>query len=439
MRFSRLLFLLIAIAAQNVAMATDYYWQYGTTGNYPSIQAACDGWGESIIITGSDTKKFEGITNQTSTYAYCKWGTYSSTGSRKSDNFVWLYRRGDSCPLDSTYNSVSGSCDLNNICLKAKGASTTYYVKTQLDSPPPDVVDIGGCLAQFAGPIICRNHTDGYAVCHGIATITGEQTPAAGPVAGPGIECSGPSCTAEDPQAESGSTPCEYATDPATGVQLCKSSKYYKEPGTSNCGTANGQLVCTEDPKSQSQNQDSTSQKQTTTNPDGSTSSTTTTTTITTSCTGINSCSTTTSTTSSSGGTNSDGSSKPDSTSCTGDACTKPDGLDNTKDGEGLASGDLQAPEKGNFTEALAEMDQKIEQDKEDLKSSLQRFRDLFSSNALVNLSGGDGGRLFCQSAPVLNTEFSICMDKYADHLSGLRWILIFVATLIAFFIIFRQ
>lgn len=297
----------------NAAFAADYYWTnlYGQ-GSFSDPLTACRSTHSSVESVGL---------NAAGTSASCYISGTSSIGQ--------VYRYGDSCPVNTTYNPQTGVCDASeqNLCEQAAGASTTYSVPVSFDgSPPPDEVDVNGCLAKFGGVITCGVKTDGSAYCTGTATITGEETSASSPVAGPAAECTF-NCTADFPQSESSDLACDPVTDPATGASLCTSESHFSDPGTMNCGTANGELVCTENPKSRSQDKVVETKTETSTNPDGSTTTTTTTKTDTENCLGVNNCTTSTSTQTSTGGTNADGSTKPDSSSCVGAGCEAPEDM----------------------------------------------------------------------------------------------------------------
>lgn len=412
--------------------ATDYYWQgaytHAYTGSTPA--SVCD------QIYTSDMSAY-----QKSLYAYealrvsdaqwnCRFYTISSGSTW---NTFPVGRYGDSCTTGSTYNATTGACDSElNLCQQAKGASTSYYVKTQLSADPPDQVDINGCLAQFGGVITCRNTTDGYGVCTGTATITGEQTTTSSPIAGD------PATADDTPQVKSEELPCSPTTDPATGASVCTTESTFSQPGESTCGTVDGKLVCTEVVKSKSEDKVVQTKTQTAHNADGSTSKTTTTTTSKTSCVGINNCTSTTTTETKTGGTNADGSAKPDTSSCTGTGCTDPTKTDEEKAGEGLSSGELQKPKQGNYDDALVEWDQKIADAKQEFKDKLAQIKELATASSALNLSGG-GGQLPCPSFTVWGMSVDLCVSDYSSELALIKWALLFIATVIAFYIIFLR
>jgi len=419
--------------------ATDYYWLNGyELIHYSDAMAGCDGFlsfqqgkfTDGSTITKSSSSKFYDDSHYS-----CVGDLHRSNGTTALGfTATTVSRLGTSCPTDYTYNSATGSCDApsQNLCQQAIGASTNYYVKTQLDAEPPDQVDINGCLAQFGGVITCRNTTDGYGVCTGTATITGEQTTTSSPIAGD------PATADDTPQVKSEELPCSPTTDPATGASVCTTESTFSQPGESTCGTVNGKLVCTEVVKSQSEDKVVQTKTQTTHNSDGSTSKTTTTTTAKTSCVGINNCTSTTTTETKTGGTNADGSAKPDTSSCTGTGCTDPTKSDEEKAGEGLPSGELQKPKQGNYDDALVEWDQKIADAKQEFKDKLAQIKELATASSALSLSGG-GGQLPCPSFTVWGMSVDLCVSDYADELAAIKWALLFIATVIAFYIIFLR
>jgi len=428
------LFLLFVLFS-SFASAADYYWFPSGHGEFKfsnpddACRKAFDIWNASYP-PGSYTYSRSEFSSETAYRCYL-----ISSGSGNELTFGgpgWAYRMGDTCPTGTTYNAATGLCESDNLCQQAKGASTSYYVKTQLSANPPDQVDINGCLATFGGVITCRNTTDGYGVCTGTATITGEQTTTSSPIAGD------PATVDDTPQVKSEELPCSPTTDPATGASVCTTQSTFSQPGDSTCGTVDGKLVCTEVVKSQSEDKVVQTKTQTTHNADGSTSKTTTTTTAKTSCVGINNCTSTTTTETKTGGTNADGSAKPDTSSCTGTGCTDPTKSDEEKAGEGLPSGELQKPKQGNYDDALVEWDQKIADAKQEFKDKLAQIKELATSSSALSLSAG-GGQLPCPSFTVWGMSVDLCVSDYSSELAAIKWALLFIATVIAFYIIFLR
>lgn len=438
----------LGVLLSGQSFAVDYYWYlngaYNPSPNsFPDPTTACQAANFSSLTSSGWSVTFDHIEQYSLTVYRC-WYKASLNGQAPVDkNYANANRAGSTCPPDTVYNSSTGLCDApeQSLCEQAQGASTTYTVQVQFaSSPPPDTVDVNGCLATFGGVMICGNQTDGTATCTGTATITGEETGGSTPIAGPATECTY-NCTADFPQTESSELPCEPTTDPATGASVCTSESHFSEPGTMTCGTANGKLVCSENPKSRSQDKITEQTTTTSTNSDGSTSSSTTTTTSTTNCVGINGCTSSTKTETTSGGTNADGSPKPDATTCTGDACSAPEDLPEDEAASDLPSGDLTAPgERGNFADELAEMDQAIADSRADLRGKLDQMAELVTAQTQLSLSEG-GGQLSCQIVPIaaLGSSIEICFSEYEDELANLRWIILFLAAVLAFYIIFLR
>jgi len=82
------------------------------------------------------------------------------------------------------------------------------------------------------------------------------------------------------------------------------------------------------------------------------------------------------------------------------------------------------------------EWDQKIEDAKLELARVTNQFGDLFQGITSVNLPGS-GGQLYCDSFTAMGTTFEVCLSRYADQLAGLGLVILFLATLLAAYIIF--
>lgn len=93
----------------------------------------------------------------------------------------------------------------------------------------------------------------------------------------------------------------------------------------------------------------------------------------------------------------------------------------------------LQAPpEKGTYD--LQEWDDKVEQAQEDLKVAINDFSGLLNSvnNWFINGSGG--------SLPCIPHAFGeLCISDYENQLIGIRYVLLFVAAVLAVYIIFLR
>lgn len=101
-------------------------------------------------------------------------------------------------------------------------------------------------------------------------------------------------------------------------------------------------------------------------------------------------------------------------------------------------TGELKKPKPGNFDAANKEWDAKAEQARklfnEKLKQQMNSFKGVFD----VNLGQG-AGSLPCERFTVLGQTLSICLTDYATELAYLRQILLLVASVIAATIVLRD
>lgn len=450
MNLIKSIFFFYLLAASSFVFAENYYWArsgFQSSQSFPTAELACRNY--SPINSGFTTLGFAYIEYRTENTFSCYYSQQSTTtGETQDRNRAYVIRYGTSCSEGTTYNSATGACDApeENVCQLLKGERTTYYVKTQLNGDPPSTIDLNGCEATFGGVITCGNRADGYGVCTGFATITGEETPqGGGGVAGDGVECSGDDCLAEAPEPFSKEIPCVYVSDPDTGAKVCSGSTVFDKPGKVTCDQANGEWQCREDPLSTSVEKKTDSKIEEKNNLDGSSDTTKTDKTTVTTCKGIKNCTTTDKTTVEKGGTAPDGSDKGKDTECTGKACNAPDDVEGDLD-EG--EDDTPAPtidtlekpkEKADFDDANDEWDKKIETAKEELKSKSKDITDLFQPLKQINLASG-GAELPCgNSFEVLGQSMSICFSKYSEQLLPLAAIILFICTVIALFIVFKD
>ncbi|WP_339487820.1 hypothetical protein [Pseudomonas sp. EL_65y_Pfl2_R95] len=90
--------------------------------------------------------------------------------------------------------------------------------------------------------------------------------------------------------------------------------------------------------------------------------------------------------------------------------------------------------ERGTFD--LEEWDQKIDDTKAELSDLTNDFGELFKGATSLNLSGS-GGQLYCESYVVMGKSYELCLSKYANELSGIGLVILFLAALLAAYIIF--
>jgi len=429
------------------AHADDFYWASSSTATrFSTPDAACDSaWAGSAGTYYKNQGYIQaGYVLTSSTSAVCHMQQPPSSSKAV---YLNISRYGSQCPTGTAYNASTGICEgpEPNLCEAAAGAKTSYYVKTQLDADPPSIIDVNGCEATFGGVILCRNLTDGTATCTGTATITGNKTEVAtGPVAGEGVECSGADCEKEAPQPIYETIPCDYTID-ENGYKVCTSAAIYHKPGTTKCGEVNGSWTCVESPKSVSSDKKTDTKVEEIANPDGSTTVKQTDKTTVTTCEGIKNCTTKDSTTTKEGGTNPDGTPKGESEKCTGDNCGVPDDLKDDvpgdEEGEGTdpVIGGLDKPgEPGNFDDANAQWDQKLEDAKIELNQKIGELGSLFQPIAEINLASGSGTIGCGETFTVLGQSMAFCPGKYEKQLEVLAQVILFICALIALFIIFK-
>ncbi len=108
------------------------------------------------------------------------------------------------------------------------------------------------------------------------------------------------------------------------------------------------------------------------------------------------------------------------------------DALTETTDGAG--NGPENPGERGSLD--ADEWDDKIAEAKLEFATVTNQFGDLFEGIVSPNLSGS-GGQLYCESFVVMGKTYELCLSQFADELSGIGVVILFLATLFAAYIIF--
>lgn len=106
----------------------------------------------------------------------------------------------------------------------------------------------------------------------------------------------------------------------------------------------------------------------------------------------------------------------------------------------GCSSGSLSEPSsKGSFGDAIADLETGIQEGKTLIQTKVKEIKETLSKNTAFTLEGGDG-KLPCDSVdlPQLNMKFELCISDYSEQLSIFKYIILFAATIVAFFIVFR-
>lgn len=344
------LFLALCLFFSQGASAEYYFWAFRSSeyGKYNSPVAGCKAY--ASFLSGAEYKGFQ----MTNWYA----GNCIYLGERDSWIQIEIFRGGDSCAPEATYNPSTGECEAPepDPCEPTIGQTTTHMHR----------------LGDFSGAGVVNGRVDPPArICSNSCQYAwdfGEPTGAYRFVSGNpnGVFASfkykgnGVSCNESDtsisvpgskePSKEKDSK-CTNKVEDAEGRvhYTCEASEVFKEPGSMNCGTVQGEFKCiASKPSPKLDDKKVTTEVTEKTNADGSKTTQTTTTTTTTTCTGANSCNTKVTTSTSTSKTNADGSSGGETSTCTGPGCSgsKPDGSETPAEeeeegSESSVSGDM--------------------------------------------------------------------------------------------------
>ena len=117
----RIISLLFVFLFSSTASALDYYWTEGyTPGTFPSASAAC---AAAVAIQGGEGGAYAGIVMLSAVAADCLYtGEFAPTPT----HITYVSRSGDGCPVDTTYNAETGSCDGPPACMDIRGDSAGY-------------------------------------------------------------------------------------------------------------------------------------------------------------------------------------------------------------------------------------------------------------------------------------------------------------------------
>lgn len=315
--------------------ATEYYWIHSSSGRTgPTAISACPPTLTAVQFQGVGTPSSVDFIGENG--AYCNYtGTINpiyGSGDYTLSHQYNVGRMGDSCPAGKTYNKTTGGCEEpQNKCSVLKGTSIPSFKFKSTSDAPSGTISKNGCAVTL-GTGICVTRTAPLYDCTFSGTVTGDELTIQNGTST--SDCSGEQCHDGEPQKEVKDDPCSAI--PTGSGFTCTSSKSEDNPGKSQCGTANGAYVCVDNPKPSSSASITKTEQTSSNNPDGSTTTKTTNTTTTTVCKGIGNCTTGTTTTVVTGGTNSNGTTKPNSSTCTGPEC----GGGTVKPGNGTGSGD---------------------------------------------------------------------------------------------------
>lgn len=323
--------------------AVDYYWNLNGN-SYPSPSAACS-YQLNLMrsqIHSTHTLVDSGINFESQTRAVCLFTELRSDGTTAQNHQINVDRYGDSCPVDTTYNSQNGECvgPQPDPCESTIGDRINHEHKTgPIGGPvsdPPVTVCENTCQYSNTFENKCYRNFDAdkdSLYCSIVYLGNGVQC-TGGDVSNPGSVFDQPPTVPpidRTPEVSHNSSCDDWVTNPdGTLTRSCTSSNEFKEPGSIDC--TDGYSVDSCKPGSPPPEYAKTDVSETTTettNPDGSKTSDTSKTTDKTACKGLKPCTSTGKTETSTSETGADG--KPGDTSgtCTGTACPE------DKDGDG--------------------------------------------------------------------------------------------------------
>lgn len=328
--FMRFFICLTLVFWGQFVFAVDYFWTsgYHVGTNFPSAQAACQAIKNDFTGADSVTAVFYTPSN-----AKCRLVTNGSVYDG-----IEVFRYGDSCPVDSIYNSQTGECESPepDQCESTSGQTTKHeYKYTGHDSdgnptPDPPPVCKDGCrFTNDFGSFSRRRDSSNPDSFIGYFNYRGTGTPCNSDPSAPPDPPAVPPVN-DQPRTNEDNRCTEWTTNSdGTSTRTCNSTKENDKPGpvkctSTNCSAGNPPTQYDKTDKTENTNRDN--------KPDGSTTTTTTTTTTNTNCKGSSPCNTTDSTQTNTSGTNPDGTPGDSTTECIGSACKPSSGTG--EDGE---------------------------------------------------------------------------------------------------------
>lgn len=446
------------------AFAEDY--NYGSSfsgGRYDSASAACSASAPNVYPMPPNRGSQGSITSNSGTSYYCNVTTQFERDGTWYDNdrTIVVDRRGDNCPEGATLDQAKGTCQKpESSCTAKKGTVKKSHWLSSTDEPSP-VMSVDGCAAELSSGTICKTASPKVFSCSGTYTYTGDELKAGD--TGQGSECTTEACDQGDPQDTSTNEPC-IKQDTGAGF-TCTAKVEDSKTGSTNCGTANGVVVCTPAVKPVKTTITSQVNQEQSANSDGSLTTKNVTTTTKTTCV-ADKCTETKYTTTTKGGTTKDGMPTGDSTKCEGTDCPSQTsgggaGGGNSQSGEASASKDCSKPVvcKGDiyqcavlnqeFISMCSLKEMPTSKDLGDLKASADKFaaaqatnqQELDqSANSVLNTfksaaSTGGGSTSKClpdYNFAVAGHSFDMRFSSACETLAGIRYAILAIAYLLA-------
>ncbi|HGO9841170.1 TPA: hypothetical protein ACLECN_006131, partial [Pseudomonas aeruginosa] len=104
----------------------------------------------------------------------------------------------------------------------------------------------------------------------------------------------------------------------------------------------------------------------------------------------------------------------------------------------GDGSGGLKEPKQGSFDKTIKEYDDAIAKAQKDFQELQGKFESVLASKFDIHLGTG-GGSLPCWDFTALGQRFDVCLTEYAKELSVIRYVVLFVAAMLAGWIVFYR
>ncbi len=479
----------VAMFCTSASYGSDYYWMlFSNSGSslyseqFPTPSSACSFLAEQD--TSSKQYEFIGLVLKSEGDFYCQMIVTTNGVSAPPGNYGRAIRRGDSCPVNTDYDSQTGECavpageagepcdgpelagmpaiynsagacvrwDLADTPATCKALFTTgttftdVYVAFDGDGNPEkpqiekfgcavQVVDVANCKMPVprCGAGICVEHS--ITKCRVGVTFSGEVAGDSNgtgyPISdGPGTEgvCpEGVDCTPPDEPVIEESKPCNYMYNGE--VVGCESSEFKGNPGEMNCGSFNGgPYECTKKVPT-SNGIDIRTQIKTEAQPDGTTKQTKTDVAKKTVCSAPGSCTTQVTTNTNVTIKDGAGNTLSSSDSCVGPNCSK--------DGAGTGDGETNCPPGEECEEGFGGPEN---EEVPGFGESLGTFMSAVSGSPIVSAASDafsipSGGSCSFQpfTVPILGTlSFQQICSWASDWLAPLRLLMLAVWAIVA-------
>lgn len=104
----------------------------------------------------------------------------------------------------------------------------------------------------------------------------------------------------------------------------------------------------------------------------------------------------------------------------------------------GSGGGGLKEPKQGSFDKTIKEYDDAIAKAQKDFQELQGKFESVLASKFDIHLGTG-GGSLPCWDFTALGQRYDVCLTQYAQELSVIRYVVLFIAAILAGWIVFYR